>query len=71
MHLIRGSLHYVSWKERKAVVEDLKVIYRAPTLEAVGAAPEAFSAALDSRFPPISRMWRAHWTAASSPPSTP
>ena len=62
VHLIRGSLRYVSWKERKAVVKDLKVIYRAPTLEAAEVALEAFSAAWDSRFPQISRMWRAHWT---------
>ena len=62
VHLIRGSLRYVSWKERKAVVKDLKVIYRAPTLEAAETALEAFSTAWDSRFPQISRMWRAHWT---------
>jgi len=54
VHLIRGSLRYVSWKERKVVVKDLKAIYRAPTLE-------AFAERWDGRFPQISRMWRTHW----------
>jgi putative transposase len=61
VHLIRGSLRYVSWKERKAVARDLKAIYQAPTLEAAEEGIEAFSAQWDSRFPQISRMWRTHW----------
>jgi putative transposase len=62
VHLIRGSLRYVSWKERKAVVRDLKTIYQAPSLEAATDALEAFSVHWDGRFPQISRMWRVHWT---------
>jgi len=62
VHLIRSSLRYVSWKERRAVARDLKAIYRAPTLEAAEEELEAFSAQWDSRFPQISRIWRAHWT---------
>jgi len=61
VHLIRGSLRYVSWKERKAVARDLKAIYQAPTLEAAEEGMEAFSAQWDSRFPQISRIWRTHW----------
>ncbi len=61
VHLIRSSLRYVSWKERRAVVRDLKAIYRAPTLEAAEEELEAFGAQWDSRFPQISRIWRAHW----------
>ena len=34
VHMVRGSLRYVSWKERKAVGRDLRAIYQAPTLEA-------------------------------------
>ena len=61
VHLIRSSLRYVSWKERRGVARDLKAIYRAPTLEAAEEELEAFSARWDSRFPQISRIWRAHW----------
>src|SRR4051794_36361922 len=31
VHLIRGSLAFVSWKDRKVIVPDLKAIYRAET----------------------------------------
>jgi putative transposase len=62
VHLIRSSLRYVSWKERRAVARDLKAIYRAPTLEAAEEELEAFSARWDGRFPQISRIWKAHWT---------
>ena len=61
VHLIRSSLRYVSWKERRAVARDLKAIYRAPTLEAAEEELEAFSARWDGRFPQISRIWKAHW----------
>jgi putative transposase len=61
VHMIRNSLKYVSWKERKAVARDLRAIYTAPTAEAAEAALAAFSARWDSRFPSISQSWRARW----------
>jgi putative transposase len=33
VHLVRASLHYVTWKDRKQVAADLKPIYRAATAE--------------------------------------
>ncbi len=33
VHMIRASLNYVSWKDRKQVVADLKPIYRATTAD--------------------------------------
>ena len=61
VHLVRGSLRFVSWKERKAVTRDLRAIYRAPSLEAAETALEAFSQRWDERFLVISRKWRANW----------
>ncbi|WP_420447247.1 IS256 family transposase [Candidatus Palauibacter sp.] len=61
VHLVRGSLRFVAWKERKAVARDLRAIYRAPSLEAAETALEAFSQRWDERFPMISRKWRANW----------
>jgi len=61
VHMVRGSLKFVAWKERKAVARDLKTIYQAPTLEAAEEALEAFSERWDSRFPMISRKWRENW----------
>lgn len=61
VHLVRGSLRFVSWKERKTVGRDLRTIYRAPSVDAAEQALEAFEARWDDRFPMISRKWRANW----------
>ena len=61
VHLVRGSLRFVAWKQRKALARDLRTIYRAVSLEAAETALEAFSERWDERFPMISRKWRANW----------
>ena len=61
VHLIRNSLRYVTWRERKAVARDLRAIYAAPTAEAAEAALEAFARKWDARFPSISQSWRSRW----------
>lgn len=62
VHLVRDSLRFVSWKERRTVARDLRVIYQAPTVEAAESALTAFEERWDERFPMISRKWRTHWT---------
>jgi transposase-like protein len=44
IHLIRNSLAFVSWKDRKRITPDLKAIYRAETAEAAAAALDNFEA---------------------------
>jgi len=61
VHMVRNSLRYVSWKERRQVARDLRAIYTAPTAEAAEKALEAFSERWDGRFPSISKSWRARW----------
>ncbi len=61
VHMVRNSLRFVSWKERKVVARDLRAIYTAPTVEAGEAALAAFAAKWDRRFPTISRSWREKW----------
>jgi len=61
VHLVRNSLRYVSWKERKIVARDLRTIYTASTAEAAWAALETFAERWDDRFPTISRSWRDRW----------
>lgn len=65
VHLVRSSLKYVGWKERKSVAADLKTIYSAPNVEAAEQALSAFEAKHQSRFPQIARSWRSHWTNVS------
>jgi transposase-like protein len=62
VHLVRGSLSYVSWKHRRAVAGDLRAIYRAPTEAAALAALEDFAGSpWGEQYPPIATMWRRHW----------
>jgi putative transposase len=62
VHLVRQSLAYVSWTDRKKVATELKAIYRAPTLAAAETALSAFeNGAWGKRFPPIVTLWRRHW----------
>ena len=61
VHLIRNSLAFVSWKDRKKVMPDLKAIYRAETAEAAAAKLDEFEAAWGSRYPAIAPAWRRAW----------
>jgi putative transposase len=61
VHVIRNSLRYVGYKERKAVIVDLKTIYEASTIEEAELALEAFSNKWDKQFPAISRLWFEKW----------
>ncbi len=61
VHMVRNSLKYVTWKERKAVAADLKAIYQAATVEDAELALDAFGQAWDEKYPTISKMWHQHW----------
>lgn len=61
VHLVRHSLNYVGWKQRKEVASDLQTIYRAATREEAELRLEEFSAKWDEQFPTISKSWRANW----------
>jgi putative transposase len=66
VHMVRNSLRFVSFKDRKAVVADLKKIYRAPTEEQAKAALTEFEQVWDSRYAFISKSWRSNWTRLSA-----
>lgn len=53
VHLVRQSLNYVGWKERKAVATDLKRIYTAVTREAAEQELQRFAEVWDGRLPTI------------------
>ena len=61
VHMIRNSVRYVPWKDYKAVTSDLKRIYQSVTEEEALLALEQFSELWDTKYPQISRTWRAHW----------
>jgi putative transposase len=61
VHLVRYSLNFVGWKQRKEVARDLKTIYAAATEAEAEMRLSEFAAKWDERFPMISRSWRANW----------
>jgi putative transposase len=62
VHLIRHSLDFVSWKDRKPVVPALREIYRAANAEAGFKALEAFETGVwGQKYPAISQSWRRNW----------
>jgi putative transposase len=62
VHLIRNSLSFVSWKDRKTVAAALKEIYRARNAETGQAALDAFDEGPWGRkYPVIAQSWRRNW----------
>lgn len=61
VHLVRHSLNYVGWKQRKEVAADLQTIYRAATREEAEQRLSEFAEKWDSQFPTIARSWRSNW----------
>ena len=62
VHLIRNSLDYASWKDRKTVAAALRPIYAAPSAEAAEEALAAFAAGpWGSKYPTIAQSWQRAW----------
>ena len=61
VHMVRNSLKFVSWKDRKAVAADLKKIYRSLTVEEAEQELAAFAKIWDEKYPTISHSWQRHW----------
>jgi putative transposase len=61
VHLVRASLNYVSWKERKQVAADLKAIYRAAGENQAAQELNEFIAKWGARYQAIGRLWKENW----------
>ena len=62
VHLIRSSLDYANWKDRKALAAALKPVYTAPSAEAAQAELDAFdSGEWGRRYPTVAASWRRAW----------
>ena len=62
VHLLRNSMDFVSWKDRKPLVTALKGIYRAVDAQAAEEALTAFEASeWGQRYPAIGQSWRRAW----------
>ena len=61
VHLLRNSLKYVGWKQRKEVAADLREIYTAVTVELAESALERLEGKWNDAYPLIAKSWRANW----------
>jgi putative transposase len=60
VHLLRASLNYATWKERKALAADLKTVYRAVSAEAAEAALAAFRLKWP-KHQVVADVWQRNW----------
>ena len=61
VHMIRNSLKFVSWKDRKTVAQDLKYIYRSTTEQQSKHELNLFAEKWDHKYPLISKSWQNNW----------
>ena len=62
VHLIRNSMAFASFKDRKPIAQALRSVYRAATPEAGLAALDAFDEGEWGRkYPAVGQSWRRHW----------
>jgi len=61
VHMVRNSLKFVSYKDRKEIAADLKEVYRSATVSQAESALSDFAEKWDDRYPMISKSWRANW----------
>lgn len=61
VHLVRHSLNFCSWKDRKVVAADLRRIYQAATAELAADELDAFEEKWAGKYPSIAPAWRRAW----------
>ena len=66
IHQLRNSSKYVSYKDLKALMADLKAVYTAPDEASALAALEFFSGKWDKKYPKISQSWQSNWANLST-----
>ena len=61
VHMMRHSLNFVGWKQRKEVAADLRLIYSAATEDEALLRLAEFEGKWDASFAPIGQSWRRNW----------
>lgn len=61
VHMVRHSLNYVPYTEKKAVAADLKKIYSSTTIAAAEQALDDFELTWGDKYPAIVKSWRTNW----------
>lgn len=66
VHQIRNSCKYVSYKERKAFIADLKTVYKAVSRQAAELALDELENKWGNKYPVVIRSWRTNWENLST-----
>ena len=66
IHQLRSFSKYVSYKDLKALMADLKAVYAAVDEQAALDALDAFGVRWDKKYPKISQSWRVNWANLST-----
>ena len=66
IHQLRNSSKYVSYKDLKALMSDLKAVYAAVDEQAALDDLETFAQNWDNKYPKIAKSWRENWTNLST-----
>ena len=66
IHQLRNYSKYVSYKDLKALMTDLKAVYGAVDEQAALDALDVFSERWDKKYPKISQSWRDNWANLST-----
>lgn len=66
LHQLRNSGKYVSYKDIKALMADLKAVYAAPDEQAALSALDVFEEIWGQKYPRIAASWRANWPNLST-----
>lgn len=61
VHMVRNSLRFVAWRDRRQLTRDLKLVYRASTEKQAFQNLEAFEQKWGARYASIGKLWRRHW----------
>jgi putative transposase len=61
VHMIRSSMRYVSWSDRKKLMPDLRKVYSAANAEEAERQLELFDEKWGAKYPMVAQAWRARW----------
>jgi putative transposase len=61
VHLLRATLNYVPWKQRKQVATDLRAVYQAATAGEAEMQLDLLAAKWHASYPSVSQVWRRNW----------
>lgn len=66
VHQIRSSTRYISYKDRAAVIKDLKEVYKAPSKEQAEKGLAYFNERWNEKYPSMIRSWLNNWERLSN-----